>query len=118
MSKFRWTVNFAGQIHGSRDKMNETKAKKVEENPMFFKEIADKAQATRLKSIEENPNFLEEIIEKRKVTSLKIHGDENFNNREQANETILEKFGVPHHLQTEECLNKMKNTNIERHGVE
>ena len=114
----RYGVDFAGQIPGSRDKMNETKLKKAEENPMFFKEIADKAQATRLKSMEENPNFLEEIVEKRKATSLEKHGDENFNNREQANETILEKFGVPHHLQLEECLNKMKKTNLERHGVE
>lgn len=81
---------------------------------------------------------LDDIKEKSKETKKEKYGDENYNNKEQQVNTVkekygedyyiklakrrkkttMEKFGVEHHLQLPEFLNKQKNTNIERYGVE
>lgn len=81
---------------------------------------------------------LEFIKEKSKETKLEKYGDKNYNNSQKMYKTNIEnrgkdyindiikireqkfmkEYGVKHHLQIPEFLDKQKQTNIERHGVE
>ena len=51
---------------------------------------------------------------KQEIKNVKFinHGDENYNNREQAEKTCLEKYGVKNYIQTEEFKLKSKFTRI------
>lgn len=53
-----------------------------------------------------------------KATRLKNHGDETFNNRQQAKLTSLEKYGVEHAMQSEASMDKLRHTNLKERGVE
>lgn len=86
-------------------------------------------------------NYKKIISNKRKSTNLFIHGNENYNNREKAKltcmdklgvdnpsksnkikhkkeETCMKHFGVKYTLQSEKLKNKFKNTCIEKFGVD
>ena len=54
---------------------------------------------------------LESVQKKIKSTKKEKYGDENYNNREKAKETCLEKYDKEHHMQYNEILNKQKETN-------
>ena len=60
----------------------------------------------------------DEITAKTKATKLKNHGDENYNNREQAMETCFEHFGVNTPMEVPEIKQKAKRTCKLRYGVE
>ncbi|PCI28131.1 hypothetical protein COB55_04445 [Candidatus Wolfebacteria bacterium] len=56
-------------------------------------------------------------MEKNRQTKLENWGDENWNNREQFLETLEKRYGG-HHLKLEEFMEKQKQTNLDRFGVE
>jgi len=56
------------------------------------------------------------IQERRKATSKKLYGDENYNNREQAVKTCLERHGVENTSMLEETSIKRAQTCLERYG--
>jgi len=57
-------------------------------------------------------------MSKNKQTKKENHGDENYNNREKAVETMQELFGVSHAMKLEEYQEKAKQTSIKNNGVE
>lgn len=66
----------------------------------------------------DNISQLEKIKLKKKSTKKQNFGDENFNNRKQAEETCLQKYGVNHQFKSVVVKNKTKKTNIQRYGVD
>lgn len=65
-----------------------------------------------------NPKDKEIIINKTKNTKLKRYGNENYNNREKANQTCLERYGTAYPSDLPEFINKSKQTKLERYGNE
>lgn len=57
-------------------------------------------------------------IEQIRKTKLERYGDANYNNREKAVETSLERYGVENPFQAEEIKEKSKQTMLKRYGVE
>jgi hypothetical protein len=55
---------------------------------------------------------------RQKSTRLKNHGDETFNNRKQAKDTCVKKYGVDHHLKCDDILAKLRDTNNINLGVD
>ena len=53
----------------------------------------------------------DEWIDKVHKTKFEKYGNENFNNREQAKNTCIEKYGVESYSQTVEFSSKKKKTN-------
>ena len=53
-----------------------------------------KSNITRAKKLEENPNYYKDITKKCKATKLKNHGNANFVNVEKCKKTKLEKYGA------------------------
>lgn len=68
----------------------------------------------------ENAGSLEAYYEKSdnkvRETKRKKYGTETYNNREQAKETCIEKYGVSHPIQNKEILEKSEKTKFERYG--
>jgi hypothetical protein len=56
--------------------------------------------------------------EKLRATKKEKYGDVNYNNRDKARQTCIEKYGVSHHWENKEIRNKIKETNLEKYGVE
>lgn len=59
-----------------------------------------------------------EIFNRSKETKLDRYGDENFNNRERAVLTILNKYGVDHYSKTDEYKNILIEYNLNKYGVD
>lgn len=59
-----------------------------------------------------------EILEKCEATRLERYGSKTWNNPELAKATCLEKFGVDNAAKAEAIQQKMRQTNMERRGVE
>ena len=53
---------------------------------------------------------------KRQETCLKLYGDKNYNNKEQAKQTMLERYGGCYTLNNPELKEKVQQTNLERYG--
>lgn len=62
------------------------------------------------------PACSKDVINKMKQTNLERHGDENFNNRESANKTLLERYGGIGNA-SEIIKSKQQQTCLERYGV-
>ena len=74
---------------------------------------ANKVYETKIKN-----NSFEKAAVANKKSKLEKYGDENFNNREKAKATCLEKYGVEHQLQNITVMDKLKNTCLEKYGVD
>lgn len=59
-----------------------------------------------------------EVQQKRKSTCLKKYGDEKFNNREKAEKSYNTKYGVSNPFSSDYIKDKIKNTIINKYGVE
>lgn len=57
-------------------------------------------------------------MDKAKQTKLKLHGDENWNNREQAKQTCKERYGYEIPCQVPEFKEKMKQSCLKNFGYE
>lgn len=55
---------------------------------------------------------------KQKETRFNLYGDSNFNNRDKSKDTCLLRYGVDNALKTPESLEKLRQTNLEKRGVE
>lgn len=59
---------------------------------------------------------------KTKITNQEKYGVDNVfqldSVKKKIKKTILNKYGVEHHLQTDKCLDKLKNTNNKKYGVD
>ena len=109
------------------------------ENPVNSSIVKEKVKKTCLEKYgTTSPLLNDNIKEKTKQTKLERYGDENFTNREKANNTIIEKFGdlmfktnyfktlvkqnninkygVEHSSQREDIKEKTKQTNIKKYG--
>ena len=53
---------------------------------------------------------------KRQETCLKLYGDKNYNNKEQAQQTMLERYGGCYTLNNPVLKEKVQRTNLERYG--
>lgn len=53
---------------------------------------------------------------KRQETCFKLYGDKNYNNKEQAQQTMLERYGVSYTLNNSVLKEKVQRTNLERYG--
>ena len=62
------------------------------------------------------PACSKDVINKMKQTNLERHGDENFNNRTKANQTLLERYGGVGNA-SEIIKSKQQQTCLERYGV-
>lgn len=59
----------------------------------------------------------DEFVSRCKKTKMELYGNENFNNREKATETMIEKYGVKSYSQTQEFKEKYISTNYKLYGV-
>ena len=59
-----------------------------------------------------------EVREKGNLTKERVHGDRNYNNREQYKETSMDRFGVPNPSQAESVKQKKTETSFANYGVE
>jgi len=66
----------------------------------------------------ENGFQYKDIKEKSNSTKIKLYGDENYNNREKAIETCLDKYGVENPNQNYKIKKKSNNTCLEKYGFE
>ena len=76
----------------------------------------DKCNETLHKHAAENPKFFNEIELKKKKTRFKNHGDPNWNNRESAHKTCLERLGVKCPIGNKEVLAKSLKTREKKYG--
>lgn len=76
----------------------------------------DKCNDTLHKHAEENPDFFYEIEQKKKMTRLVNHHDPNWNNREQAVSTCIERYGCEHPLGNKDVLAKSLRTREKKYG--
>lgn len=53
---------------------------------------------------------------KRQETCIKLYGYKNYNNKEQAQQTMLERYGVSYTLNNPVLKEKVQRTNLERYG--
>ena len=67
--------------------------------------IMEKARTTRIKN--NGKYWSDAMIEKIKNTKFERHGDQNYNNRDLAKLTCLEKYNVPHPMQNKEVSSKL-----------
>lgn len=65
-----------------------------------------------------NETEKEQFNQKRRATCKEKYGNENYNNSEKAQETLLTKYGVSNVSQLKEVKEKRKNTNISKYGVD
>ncbi len=92
------------------------------------KEISAKVQASRklhqedinakisLAHRNKTPEQKEISKLKRQETCLKLYGDKNYNNKEQAQQTMLERYGGSYTLNNPVLKEKVQRTNLERYG--
>lgn len=59
-----------------------------------------------------------DLLEKSNNTKIELYGDKNFNNRDKAKETCIEKWGVDNVRKTEEYNVKYKKTCLEKYGTD
>lgn len=136
----KYGVDNIGQLPEVKTKIRETVNLHKNENPDYYKEIADKAQQTILKRFETYENYLAFRNEKTQQTLVskygsldnanKIryehtlttkelkYGDCNYNNRPKAEQTMLDRFGKRHYAQTLEYIEKTVKSNQEKYGVD
>ena len=71
-----------------------------------------------------NKNCIKELInskesvQKGKDTKERLYGDPNYNNREGAKQTCMNKYGKSHYSQTDNFINQFKQTCLKNLGVE
>ncbi len=65
----------------------------------------------------ETPFQLEEFKTKASKTNLRMHGNKNYNNREGAKQTCLEKYGKKNVSQVKEIKEKKIKTNLKKYGT-
>lgn len=86
------------------------------QNPRVIQKIKD----TRAAKLKENPDYLDAIDRKRKATNLEKYGAENVfaseYGKEKIKQTNLEKYGVEYASQSEEVKSKVKDTMTEKYG--
>lgn len=127
-------VEYSFQLHEVKEKIKQTKAKKIKENPNYWKDRQQKTRLTQIKngtfstlskkeyppklSIEEklaiDPQYYEKISLKCKHTKLERYGDENYVNVEKCKQTKLERYGDANYNNSEQN----KKTCLERYGRE
>ena len=88
------------------------------ENVMLLPEIQEKHKATTRKNHgcdypTQDPN----VVILGKQTKQERYGDPNYNNREQAEQTCMEKYNVKNPMQSEEIAQKFEDTMLQLHGV-
>lgn len=84
-------------------------------NPEFRKKREDDYEKKHGEGIR-NPFQLEENKVKAKNTKKERYGDENYNNREQATETCLERYGATTYIQSEEGRKTSEQTCLEKYN--
>jgi hypothetical protein len=106
--------------YNNRNKFKESCLIKFgETSPMKNKDILNKSINTNIiKYGEKTPLLNDKIINKIKESKLKKYDNINYNNRNQAKKTIIEKYGVNHQMNDEGIRDKIKNTNLIKYGVE
>ena len=86
------------------------------QNPKVIQKIKD----TKAAKLKENPDYLNEIDRRRKATNLEKYGAENVfaseYGKEKIKQTNLDKYGVEHNMQSEEVKNKVRNTFEKKYG--
>jgi len=90
---------------------------------IYSEKTKDSRMAATFKAIQEkygvdHPSKINGFAEKAKKTKLEKYGNENYNNREQAEKTCEEKYGVKNTMQIDENILKSKKTKLEKHGDE
>ena len=64
------------------------------ESVLSLREIIGKSDKTYIEKYGSRSDMVKSTLKKAKITKLERYGDENFNNREQAKQTCLDKYGV------------------------
>jgi hypothetical protein len=90
---------------------------------IYSEKTKDSRMAATFKTIQEkygvnHPSKINGFSEKTKKTKLEKYGDENYNNREQAEKTCEEKYGVKNTMQIDENILKSKKTKLGKYGDE
>jgi hypothetical protein len=90
---------------------------------IYSEKTKDSRMAATFKAIQEkygvdHPSKINGFSEKTKKTKLEKYGDENYNNREQAEKTCEEKYGVKNTMQIDENILKSKKTKLGKYGDE
>lgn len=121
---------YGNSSYNNKEKTKLTIAKKLEENPNYYKDITDKCKATKFKNYG-NENFVN--IDKCKSTKLERYGNSNYNNIDKNLQTKEERYGYKHYNNREKFKQtistfsvddknrinqKRKLTNLEKYGVE
>lgn len=104
-----------------KEKSKQTRAKKLEENPNYKKDIQEKTKATNMeKRGVPYPLMSKEVQEKSKQTIFEKHGVEYAGQIEsvkiKAKETSLKKYGTEHPQQNKEIHKKGEETNLKKYG--
>lgn len=71
-----------------KDKIQATRRKHIEENPLYLANIKDKSNQTIQAHIDEDPLYWKHIQEKRERTNLKNGNSATWNNRQKFKETV------------------------------
>ena len=75
------------------------------ECPTADKTVFEKAKTTRVQN--NGQYWTDNMSYKSKETKLRLYNDENYNNREQAKETCILKYNVPHPMLNKDISNKL-----------
>ncbi len=112
--------NHDGVLSNGREKANNTCLERYGcENPSQVQEIKDKKVKTCLEHFGvENPTQATYVKEKSKKTKLEKYGSETYNNRDQAKDTCITRYGCTTPLQNKDVQEKAKQTCLDRYGVE
>ena len=116
----KWGTEYTFQSPEIRSKIEKTNLEKWGcLYPLSNNDIKKKIKETNLKKFGvENPMQSIDIQNISKKTKLEKYVDENFNNRNKAISTNLERYGVEHYSKTDEFIDKSISTNLEKYGVE
>lgn len=86
------------------------------DNPAKLESIKQKAKSTIIHRYGDMDTYNSVRNQHTKETLLSRYGDENYNNREKARQTCMERYGVENTSQLEEVQEKTKRTCLERYG--
>lgn len=133
-------VDSIGQLPEVKKKIRETVNLHKNENPNYYKEIADKTKQAIFDRFQTYENYLDFRNKKTQQTLIDNYGSLNeanriryehtsatkelkygdayYNNRPKAEQTMLEKFGKKHYTQTQEYIEKAIKTNQEKYNVD
>ena len=75
------------------------------ECPTADKTVFEKSKTTRIQN--NGQYWTDNMLNKSKETKFRLYNDENYNNREQAKETCILKYNVPHPMLNKDISNKL-----------